>query len=172
MLPDSINFQRLTPIIALISHLDMDPDSPLTTTDIRSSLKFAYPSPRAWPISCSVICSISLKPKILPKALLEILILTLVMKPFSSKLLIDWPAVTALLSVCQADVVTPSKLPSIFCAVELKFTSMSSLTLVDASVIFIGFSLMFHLSTALLTACCSPASAPIILYVRVPFASL
>jgi len=76
MLPDSINFQRLTPIIALISHLDMDPDSPLTTTDIRSSLKFAYPSPRAWPISCSVICSISLKPKILPKALLEILILT------------------------------------------------------------------------------------------------
>ena len=164
MLPDSINFQRLTPIIALISHLDMDPDSPLTTTDIRSSLKFAYPSPRAWPIS--------LKPKILPKALLEILILTLVMKPFSSKLLIDWPAVTALLSVCQADVVTPSKLPSIFCAVELKFTSMSSLTLVDASVIFIGFSLMFHLSTALLTACCSPASAPIILYVRVPFASL
>jgi len=74
----------------------MDPDSPLTTTDIRSSLKFAYPSPRAWPISCSVICSISLKPKILPKALLEILILTLVMKPFSSKLLIDWPAVTAL----------------------------------------------------------------------------
>lgn len=96
MLPDSINFQRLTPIIALISHLDMDPDSPLTTTDIRSSLKFAYLSPRAWPISCSVICSISLKPKILPKALLEILILTLVMKPFSSKLLIDWPAVTAL----------------------------------------------------------------------------
>ena len=96
MLPDSINFQRLTPIIALLSHLDMDPDSPLTTTDIRSSLKFAYPSPRAWPISCSVICSISLKPKILPKALLELLILTLVMKPFSSKLLIDWPAVTAL----------------------------------------------------------------------------
>jgi hypothetical protein len=96
MLPDSINFQQLTPIIALISHLDMDPDSPLTTTDIRSSLKFAYLSPREWPISCSVICSISLKPKILPKALLEILILTLVLKPFSSKLSIDWPAVTAL----------------------------------------------------------------------------
>ena len=91
ILPDSINFQRLTPIIASISHLDMDPDSPLTTTDIRSSLEFAFPSPRAWPISYSVICSISLKPKILPKVLLEILIFTLVMKPFSSKLFIDWP---------------------------------------------------------------------------------
>ena len=74
----------------------MDPDSPLTTTDTRSSLKFACPSPRAWPISCSVICYISLKPKILPKVLLEILIFTLVMKPFSSKLFIDWPAVMAL----------------------------------------------------------------------------
>ena len=75
------------------------------------------------------------------------------------------------LSVCRANADTPPKLPSNFCAVELKLTCMSALTLVDASVIFIAFSLMFHLYTALLTACCSPAPAPIILY-GVPFASL
>jgi hypothetical protein len=94
------------------------------------------------------------------------------MKPFSSKLFIDWPAVTALWSVYPADAVPPPNLPLIFCAVELKLSSMSALTLVDASVIFIAFSLMFHLSTALLTAYCSPASATIILYVTVPFARL
>jgi hypothetical protein len=81
------------------------------------------------------------------------------------------PAVTALLSVCPADAVTPPTLLLIFCAVELKLTSISALTLVDVSVIFITFSLMFHLSTVLLTDCCSPASAPIILYVKVPFVS-